>query len=308
MSTPSTSETTLRAATLDDAPAVAEVINRASQARRGQDEVDIREIEGWWTQPSPFDLDADVVVALRDGAVVGYGDVGDQANDGRFLWLDVRGEALAEIHAELEARAIARLSADGVVRAVADERDETLGSLLERREYEVIRASYRMGIELVGRSFEQAWPEGVTVRTCVEGVDEPLLYELQESSFRDHWGHTPTPYDEWLHWLRNMGVADPSLWFVAEVEGTPAGVTICRPSNHGDPDQGWVSVLGVLREHRRVGLGTALLTHAFAEFQRRGRRRAGLGVDAESTTGAVALYERAGMRVLWRWNVWERRV
>ena len=32
----------------------------------------------------------------------------------------------------------------------------------------------------------------------------------------------------------------------------------------------------------------------------------GLGVDAESTTGAVALYERAGMRVLWRWNIWER--
>ena len=297
----------LRAPTLEDAPAVAAVINRASRVLRGEDEVDVQEIEGWWTQPPPFDLDADVVVAVRDGSVVGYGDVGDQANDGRFLWLDVRGEAQAEVHAELEARALARRSADGVVRAVADERDDTLGSLLEQRGYEVIRASYRMGIELEGRSCVPAWPEGVAVRSCVEGVDEPLLYELNETSFRDHWGHTPTPYDEWLHWLRNMGVADPSLWFVAEVEGTPAGLAICRPSNHGDPDQGWVSVLGVLREHRRAGLGTALLTHAFAEFQRRGRLRAGLGVDAESTTGAVALYERAGMRVLWRWNIWERR-
>jgi ribosomal protein S18 acetylase RimI-like enzyme len=300
-------DVTLRAPTLADAGAVADVINRAARARRGQDEVDAGEIEGWWTQPPPFDLDADVVVAFRDGSIVGYGDVGDQANDGRFLWLDVRGEAQAEVHAELEARALARRSADGVVRAVADESDATLGSVLMERGYEVIRASYRMGIELVGRSFLPVWPEGAAVRACVEGVDEPLLHELSETSFRDHWGHTPTPYDEWLHWLRNMGVADPSLWFIAEVEGTPAGVTICRPSNHGDPDQGWVSVLGVLREHRRAGLGTALLMHAFAEFQRRGRERAGLGVDAESTTGAVALYERAGMRVLWRWNVWERR-
>ena len=35
---------------------------------------------------------------------------------------------------------------------------------------------------------------------------------------------------------------------------------------------------------------------------RRGRDE----VDAESTTGAVGLYERAGMRVPWQWNIRER--
>jgi ribosomal protein S18 acetylase RimI-like enzyme len=39
------------------------------------------------------------------------------------------------------------------------------------------------------------------------------------------------------------------------------------------------------------------LRHAFAEFARRGFERVGLGVDASSPTRAVALYERAGMRV-----------
>ena len=52
--------------------------------------------------------------------------------------------------------------------------------------------------------------------------------------------------------------------------------------------------------------GTALLTHSFGEFQRRGKLSAELGVDAESMTGAVGLYERAGMRVLWQWGIWER--
>ena len=297
----------LRAPTLADVGAVVGVINRASQRRRGQDEVDANAIEGWWTQPPPWDLATDAVVAVRGGSVVGYGDLGDQAKDGSVLWLDVRGEASAEVHAELERRALERRSPDGVVRATADESDGVLRAIFEARGYELIRSSYRMGIEVDEGTFSPLWPDGAVLRTAVEGVDEPLLHELNERSFADHWGHTPTPYEEWLHWLRSMGVFDPSLWFIAEVDGAPAGVAICRPFDHGDPDCGWVSVLGVRREHRRAGLGTALLTHALAEFQRRGRLRAGLGVDAESTTGAVGLYERAGMRVLWRWDIWERR-
>ena len=300
------SDVTLRAPTLADVAAVVSVINRSSQERRSRDEVDAAAVEGWWTQPPPFDPAADAVVAVRDGEIVGYGDIGDQANDGSVLWLDVRGEASAEVLAELERRALERRSPGGLVRAMADEQDGALAALLAERGYRRIRSSYRMGIDLTGKTFARAWPSGAVVRSAEEGVDEPLLYRLNEESFADHWGHTPTPYEEWLHWLRSMGVGDPSLWFVAEVAGSPAGVAICRPFDHGDPDCGWVSVLGVLREHRRTGLGSALLSHAFAELKRRGRLRVELGVDAESITGAVGLYERAGMRVLWRWDIWER--
>jgi mycothiol synthase len=301
-----TSEVTLRAPTLDDLPAAVAVINASSQRLRGRDDVDEAEIRGWWTQLPPFDLERDVVLAVRDGVVVGYGDLGDQAHDGAVIWLDVRGDALAEVHGELERRALERRAVDGVVRAVADESDESLAAVLRDRGYRPIRSSYRMGIELSDGTFSPRWPPDAAVRTAVEGVDEPLLHELSQRSFEDHWGHTPTPYDEWLHWLLRMGDPDPSLWFVAEVDRVPAGIAICRPREHGDPQCGWVSVLGVLREHRRAGLGTALLTHAFSEFGRRGLLRVQLGVDAESTTGAVALYERAGMRVLWRWNIWEK--
>jgi mycothiol synthase len=297
---------TLRAPTLDDVDAVVEVLNRASRELRGRDEVDANAVEGWWTQPPPYDLARDAIVAVQDGEIVGYGDLGDQANDGSVFWLDVRGAALPEIHAELESRALDRRAPGGLVRAVSDESDSELAVLLGQRGYRRIRASYRMGIDLRGRAFSPDWPPGAVVRTSVEGVDEPLLHRIGEESFADHWGHTPTPYEEWLHWLRSMGEGDPSLWFVAEVEGVPAGIAICRPYAHGNPDCGWVSVLGVLREHRRTGLGTALLTHSFGELQRRGRLSTELGVDAESMTGAVGLYERAGMRVLWQWDIWER--
>jgi len=49
-----------------------------------------------------------------------------------------------------------------------------------------------------------------------------------------------------------------------------------------------------------------LLRRSFTAFADRGIRRALLNVDAESPTGATRLYERAGMRVANRWDLWER--
>ena len=56
-------------------------------------------------------------------------------------------------------------------------------------------------------------------------------------------------------------------------------------------------MLGVRRPWRRRGLGTALLRHSFRELRARGCERARLMVDGENLTGAVQLYERAGMHV-----------
>jgi mycothiol synthase len=57
-------------------------------------------------------------------------------------------------------------------------------------------------------------------------------------------------------------------------------------------------MLGVRRRWRKHGLGLALLRHSFGELARIGRRKAGLGVDASSLTGATRLYEKAGMRAI----------
>ena len=295
----------LRPPTLDDAGPVAEVLNAEARRLRGRDDVDERAVRGWWTQPPPFDRERDVVVALREGRVVGYGDVADQANDGSVLWLDVRGDAMDEVLAELERRARERRAPSGAVRAVADERDAGYKALLERRGYRPIRASYRMTIDLESATLAPRWPAGAGARTATGGVDEPLLHDLAQRSFADHWGFTSTPYEEWLHWLREIDEYDPTLCFVADHDGVPAGVVIGRVRGHGDDAQGWVSVLGVLPEHRGLGLGTALLVTAFAEHRRRGLTRGGLGVDAENTTGAVRLYERAGMSVAERQDIWE---
>jgi GNAT superfamily N-acetyltransferase len=69
---------------------------------------------------------------------------------------------------------------------------------------------------------------------------------------------------------------------------------------------GLLPLAGVRREWRKRGLGYAMLKHAFAAFYADGKKRAGLGVDASSLTGALRLYERAGMRVQRQFNQFEK--
>jgi mycothiol synthase len=296
----------VRPATLDDAGQVAAVLNRESQRLRERDDVTVGTIRGWWTQPPPFDLTRDTVVAMSCGSIVGYGDIADQADDGTVLWLDVRGEEPEALLEELERRAGRRAAPGGVLRTIADELNAHLLELLRGHGFTAIRASYRMMIDLACRRFEPRWPGGASVRIADRDDDERLLHRLLEGAFADHWGFTPRPYREWRHWLHEMGTPERSLWFVVDAAGEPVAASICRPREYGDPDCGWVSELGVLPGHRRRGIASALLEHAFASFAERGLVRAGLGVDAENTTGAVRLYERLGMRVVERHETWER--
>jgi ribosomal protein S18 acetylase RimI-like enzyme len=90
---------------------------------------------------------------------------------------------------------------------------------------------------------------------------------------------------------------DPTLLFLAMDGDEIAGVNICRPHAYNDREVGWVGTLGVRRPWRKQGIGLALLRHSFNEFYRRGYRKVGLGVDAQNLTGALHLYETAGMHV-----------
>ena len=83
-------------------------------------------------------------------------------------------------------------------------------------------------------------------------------------------------------------------------------MSLCHPKVVEDPDMGWVDVLGVRRPWRRRGLALALLHHTFGEFYQRGKRKVGLGVDAQSLTGATRLYEKAGMHVQRQYATYEK--
>ncbi len=60
------------------------------------------------------------------------------------------------------------------------------------------------------------------------------------------------------------------------------------------------------RAWRRRGAAGALLAHAFGEFARRGQLRVELAVDAEGETRPLGVYERAGMRIVHAYELYEK--
>ena len=71
-------------------------------------------------------------------------------------------------------------------------------------------------------------------------------------------------------------------------------------------DYGYVRQLAVAPSQRGRGVGLALLHESFARHRARALPATALGVDAANPTGALALYERAGMRVVEQFTRWDR--
>ena len=109
------------------------------------------------------------------------------------------------------------------------------------------------------------------------------------------------------NWLENSEqVADPSLWYLAMDGDQAVGLALCGVYDNEDRQLGHVNSLGVLRSHRRQGIGQALLRHAFSEYYRRGYKGVTLGVDAENLTGALRLYKKVGMSVHRQFDLYEK--
>lgn len=175
---------------------------------------------------------------------------------------------------------------------------------LERRGFRLLRHSHRMELDLAVPTGEPSWPEGVAVRAFAPG-DERLFHELEQETFADTWEPEEETYEEWAHWMLQPPTFSPELWFVAHSDGEPVGIAICHPRAEQE-SVAWVRVLGVRGPWRRRGVGRALLLHALSEFRARGFSSAGLGVDADSLTGAHRLYESVGMRVAARFDIYEK--
>jgi mycothiol synthase len=285
---------TVRSARMDDLRAATELFNEHSRRFHGESEVTIEEARQYWEGPD-IDVGKDIFVAeAENGSLVAYGDVGEW---GGAIWLDVRGfepEPQRALISRLEERAEEKRPGAKLMSFVT-EKDETLLALYQELGYQVVRHSFRMEVDLGEVDAQPGSPDGVTIRRMRDG-EEPELYEVHQETFKDTWMHTRDPFEEWEHWFLKDPSFDPSLWFVAETDGEIAGVAFCR-AWESQSGLGWIRVLGVRRPFRRRGIGETLLRHVFAEFRRREFERVGLGVDAASPTGAVTLYERAGMKV-----------
>ncbi|MFM8322244.1 MAG: GNAT family N-acetyltransferase [Chloroflexota bacterium] len=230
--------------------------------------------------------------------------------DRRFQGLGIGTHTLA--WAEQHARRVLDLSpADVRVAATASFPSVVTGSrqLLEHQGWRYLRRSYTMQIDLDAAPPAPVFPPGLVLQPYQPEHLE-AIYRTLDESFSDHFGHIDQPFEigfpRFKHEMLEDPLVDTGLWFTAWDGEQAAGICLCRPQAYNDPDCGYVNFLGVRRAWRKRGLGLALLQHTFGEFYRRGVRKVSLGVDAYNLTGALRLYEKAGMYVLRQFDQYEK--
>jgi ribosomal protein S18 acetylase RimI-like enzyme len=246
-------------------------------------------------------------VAERDGQLCAYADLGERAERTRY-WLDLRGtdpEGTKALLQTTEGWARGRTAPGGRMLGATPEPDHATRDVYERAGFRLVRYSFDMRIELDAEVPEPAWPGGLSVRTFEPERDDERIFELVNDAFADHWEWAPIPFEEWRRGSLEDPDLDSALVFLVEAGSDLAGGALNVVRDRGEP-HGWVETLAVRKDHRRQGLGLALLLHSFRAFRERGLARAGLHVDAENTTGAVRLYERAGMYVHQQWRMYEK--
>ena len=169
-------------------------------------------------------------------------------------------------------------------------------ALLEAQGFEHVRSFLVMHRPIDADAAVAPLPDGLTARDWEPDLDERAR-AAHNDAFRDHWASEPVGMERWRH----LGADGPG--FVAGLSslavtrsGEVAGYVLCSapPGMQREQRTAWIGTVGVRRDHRGRGVGTALLTRSIAAMRTDGFERVGLDVDADNPTGAVRVYERLG--------------
>ena len=301
----------VRPATMADLEATAQTIAANFKHLTGRQPNLLDNMRQEWLGPG-YNLETDSQIVLTpQGVVAGYCEVWDVLEPPvkMNLWLQIHpvyrndgiGNQLLTWAERRSMQALAR-APEGlriVMLSYVPAIDEATRQVFQDSGFKSIRHHWTMVLNMEKEPQAPVWPAGIHVRAMQPDKDAVNILRAVRESFKDHWGYMDTPFEEekerWMHTIETDAEFDPSLWFLAMDGEEIAGISICKMKDYFDPEIGWVNILGVRRPWRRRGVALALLQHSFGEFFLRSRFKVGLGVDAQSLTGATRLYEKAGM-------------
>lgn len=293
---------TMRPATPADFESIYDLVRAYELVHFGKVISTLEDIRTGWTGPDTNLEEYSRLVFDQSGRLVAYAQL-DHARSTKFyvgmcLHPDYSDQRLGDYLLELveswarERMALAEPGMRVTMNGWLPSGDRVGRQRYERVGLQEIRRFWTMEIEMNAEPSAPIWPSGIELRPYVPQRDERAVFEVIDAAFQDHWGHISNRFEEWKHWTLERENFDPTLWFVAYAGEQIVGGSFCVDEG----ELGWVDDLAVLRSWRGKGLGMALLLHSFGEFYRRGKRKVGLGVDSQNLTGALRLYQRAGMQ------------
>lgn len=200
--------------------------------------------------------------------------------------------------------------------------DERLAGWLTAAGFEKVRTWWQMSRSVVPEEAELVpdparWElDGVVFRRVEQQGDGMpdesdlrSVHDVLEGAFTDHFNSAEETFDEFIHRLREDPGHRWDHWWLAEVDGEPAGALVGTVSESvSGPDGSYVSYLGVLGSARGRGVAKGLLHTIIADAAEQGRDRVGLEVDADSPTGADGMYVAMGWGTKYVTQSWHKDV
>jgi len=183
-------------------------------------------------------------------------------------------------------------------------------ALHEQRGYQPVRWFHDMVRDLSQPIPAAVTDDGITITGYRPDLAEDARL-IRNESFRDHWGSTETSPQTWAYFLAS-GASRPGLSFLAYQGSEPLGMLMSREYQAYQQRTGrrdlHIALVGTRAAGRKRGIATALLVTAMSAARAAGYDQASLGVDADSLTGAVRLYERAGFAVDHTWTAYRKQL
>jgi len=280
----------LRPPTEDDLPAVLAVLRARDTADLGS--------------ATEFDLARDAaVVELPRVGVVAYADVNRHGAAAAVVPDHEGGSAGSALLDWAERRQVER--ARDRHRQVIAAGNEQARALLSGAGYTPGRHYWRMVRAFDSPPEAAKPPPGFSIRTPDVDRDAATLHALDDASFSAVPDYVPASVTAFADDHLRAHDLDVGLSVVGECGGEIAGFLLTR--RWEDEETGFVDLLAVHPAHQHRGLGSALLTAAFLRIASAGLKQAELTVASDNPR-ALGLYERAGMTVRFRQDVWERAI
>ena len=142
-------------------------------------------------------------------------------------------------------------------------------------------------------------PAGVRLQPWLDRRTDEAVWAACNEAFADHWGHAAEPFDSFMRRVRT-GRMQPENSVIARAGDAVVGASLNEMGPAGAERLGarraWIHQLFVRPAWSRRGIGHALLAASLARARQLGETSASLSVDAENSTGAVALYEKLSFR------------
>lgn len=272
-------------------------------------------IQSQWQEPD-FDLSqSSQGIFTQDGQLVGYSVIWDNQTTPVQPWIEWGvhpdyldhhlSSQLLQWSDKISQRIIDKCPPDVrlTLRSGAKKGYKPTEDALNKAGYKAIRSGYEMRIDMESPPPAPNLPDGIRLRNYKPDKDLAILVDTFRDSFSDHFGYVEQPFEkdmeEFRHWFSTDKLIDPTLIFLAidEATDTVVGYIVGLKAEHGDPTVGYIELVGVRRAYRRRGLAQAMMYHAFNAYWNRDQKSVTLGVDGESLTNAVKLYERVGMHI-----------